>query len=101
MTPTPARLPCDCDPSDLREHLSLKWGSLKSWHLHGEAFDLLQEWAALGRKASAITHHDTPEQKVLVCRIIDAANVEHVTLDWDGKDVSKDDAKRYVMEYGA
>lgn len=87
--------------SDEQDHITLKWGSLKSWHLHGtEAQELLQQWAALGVKASAIAHRDTPEQRELLCRIIDASNVEHVYLDWDDKHVSKEEAKRYVMEYG-
>ncbi len=87
--------------SDEGEYLTLKWGSLKSWNFEQEKTrELLQKWAALGRSWSAIQQHDTPEQKRLICELIDAGNFETVYLDWDGKEVSKEEAKAYVMNYG-
>ena len=47
-----------------------------------------------------MTQHDTQEQKALICQIIDECNAPTINLDWDGVDVTKDEAKRYVMEYG-
>lgn len=83
------------------EHLTLKWGSLKSWNFEQEKTrELLQRWAAIGHSASAILHHDTPEQKRLICELIDAGDFKTVFLDWDNKEVSKEEAKKYVMEYG-
>lgn len=84
-----------------KESLSLKWGSLKSWEIHNpETFELLKQWHALGVCMSAMAHHDTPEQKELICKIIDAVECDDIYLDWDGERVSKDKAKEYVMNYG-
>lgn len=84
------------------EFLSLKWGTLKSWKLNdGRAFELLKKWHALGSCSSAMCQKDTPEQKTLICELIDAVDCEQIYLDWDDKYVSKEEAKRYVMEYGA
>lgn len=83
------------------EYLTLKWGSLKSWNFHSdEAETLLTKWFKSGVSTSAISHHDTPEQKQILCDLIDIGNFDTVYLDWDDKEVSKDEAKKYVMEYG-
>lgn len=84
-----------------KESLSLKWGSIKGWTIHNpETLKLLQQWHELGVSMSAIAHHDTPEQKELVCKIIDAVDCEKIYMDWDGEYVSKEKAKEYVMNYG-
>ena len=84
-----------------KDEISLKWGSLKSWNIHSEeCLELLKKWHKLGVSASAMSQHDTPEQKELICQLIDKCSAETIHLDWDGIDVSKDDAKKYVMEYG-
>lgn len=85
----------------MTDHISLKWGTLKSWKVSGdECMDILKKWAAIGYSHSAMTQNDTPEQKQLICDLIDKANIETVYLDWDNIDVSKEDAKKYVMNYG-
>lgn len=85
-----------------QDHLSLKWGTLKEWHFHSpEALKLLTEYGEIGSSYSAMIQHDTPRQKEILCELIDLGNFETVYLDWDGKDVSKEEAKRYVMEHGA
>lgn len=87
--------------TETEDHLTLKWGSLKSWHLTSpKGKELLQKYFDLGSSASAITHHDTPEQKDLICQMIDECGAAEIYLAWDGKSVSKDEAKKYVMEYG-
>ena len=83
------------------ESLTLKWGSLKAWDIKNpKAFELLKRWHELGVSASAMAHTDTPEQKEIVCRIIDAVDCETIYLDLDGVHVSKEEAKEYVMNYG-
>ena len=84
------------------ESLTLKWGSLKAWEIHNpETFELLKKWHELGACVSAIAQRDTPEQKELICKIIDAVDCEKIYLDWEAKRVSKEKAKEYVMTYGA
>jgi len=84
------------------ERISLKWGSLKSWHTKSEAAQ-----AALKRyfdsgpvMMSAMAQRDTPEQKEALYALIDAIDGE-IWLDWDGKQVSKEEAKEYIRNYGA
>ena len=43
---------------------------------------------------------DTIRKKEIICKLIDEGDFEKVFLDWDGKDVSKEKAKKYVMKYG-
>ena len=87
--------------SESEEYLTLKWGSLKSWKINNEkAFEAFKKWNEIGVSASAMCHHDTPEQKELICEIIDNMDIEGVCLAYDGKMVSKEEAKKYVMEYG-
>lgn len=85
------------------DSLTLKWGTLKAWDLKSDAaLKAAQRYADIGEHSmGAATQHDTAEQKQALCDLIDALDCETVYLDWDGKDVSKDEAKRYVTEYGA
>ena len=84
------------------DYLVLKWGTLKRWNFNSaRGQELTQQYFDLGHSASARTQKDTPEQKRLICELIDECGAETIHLDWEGKDVSKDEAKRYVMEYSA
>mgnify|MGYP001213483123 CR=1 FL=1 len=83
------------------ESLTLKWGTLKAWQLTSDkARELLKEYNEIGSSMSAMMQHDTPRQKEIICELIDIGNFDTVYLDWDGKDVSKEEAKEYVMSYG-
>jgi len=82
--------------------LGLKWGTLKSWDLTNEnqtAKDLLWRYEEIGSSISAMMQHDTPEQKEILCQLIDAVQGD-IYLYWDRKIVSKDEAKKYIHEYG-
>jgi len=88
-------------PAEERDMITLKWGTLKAWKIKTEkAKELLKKYVELGVSFSAMQQHDTPEQKQIICELIDASNVETVYFDWDGKYVTKEEAKKYVMEYG-
>jgi hypothetical protein len=82
-----------------KDELTLKWGTLKAWDFsHNEkAQALMETYCELGCSAGAMHQRDTPEQKDLICQMIDAVDCE-IYLDWDGKYVSKDEAKAYVMQ---
>lgn len=82
-------------------YLELKWGTLKSWCFKGcpEAQKLLKRYDEIGSCISAALQHDTPEQKELICQMIDLMPGK-IYLCWDGKYVSKKAAKAYVMGYG-
>lgn len=89
--------------SKSKESLTLKWGTLKAWDIDesGPAFAALKHYHECAPvMMGAAQQRDTPEQKQAICDLIDALDAETVYLDWDGVHVSKDEAKKYVMEYG-
>lgn len=82
------------------QRLTLKWGNVKGW----EGFEdgtparaALEKWADSGQGISAM-QRQTPEQRELICAIIDAVDGE-IFNDWDGVTMTKDDAKKYVREF--
>lgn len=84
----------------MSEHLLFKWGSLKAWNVESDAGRAaLKRWFDGGVSMSAMAQHDTPEQKQALCDLIDAINGE-IQNDWTGEIMSKDEAKKYVLEYG-
>src|SRR5262245_5361682 len=84
-----------------KDYLTLKWGTLKGYNFHGDkAKKLLEEYYEIGSSMSAMTQRDTPRQKEIICELIDIGNFKTVHLSWDGVDVSKAKAKKYVINYG-
>lgn len=83
------------------DSLSLKWGTLKSWDIHSETGRaLLKRYFELGSSLGAMQKMDTPEQKDIICQLIDGCAGDTIYLDWDDKDVPKEEAKEYVRSYG-
>lgn len=82
------------------DSLSLKWGTLKSWDIHSEkGIALLRRYHEIGSSLSAMAQRDTPEQKDIICELIDCCAGD-IYMDWDGEFVSKEKAKEYVRNYG-
>lgn len=82
------------------ESLELKWGTIKGWSVQSDrCMELLQQYHNLGASMSRIMQHDTPEQKKIVCDLIDAIDGT-ILNDLQGKTMTKAEAKKYVMEYG-
>ncbi|WP_020184853.1 hypothetical protein [Methylopila sp. 73B] len=80
--------------------MTLKWGTLKGWRFTHEAtIAAAQRYAEFGMSAGAATQNDTPDQKQALCDLIDAVDGEIVN-DWSGEAMTKDEAKRYVLDYG-
>ena len=82
-------------------YLTLKWGTLKSWDFTNsdKGHELLMEYKQIGSSFSAMTQIDTARQKEIICEMIDLCDGDTIYLDWDGKDVSKEEAKQYVLNY--
>jgi len=79
--------------------LTLKWGTVKGWDLHtDEAKAALQKWADGGVSVSAMAQRDTPEQKQALIDAID--HMDEIWLDWEDKQISREEAKEYVRSYG-
>ena len=88
-------------PETSGEYLSLKWGTIKAWNFTTQkSRDAAKVYAAFGMSLSAMAQHDSPEQKQALCDLIDVVDCEMICLDWDGKMVTKEAAKEYVMTYG-
>ena len=85
----------------MSEALTLKWGTLKAWDLTTDASKAAAQryFDAGSVLMSAAMQRDNADQKQALCDLIDVLDAETVYLDWDGKDVSKDEAKKYVREY--
>ncbi|GGA81831.1 hypothetical protein GCM10011385_40080 [Nitratireductor aestuarii] len=86
----------------MSEYLLLKWGTLKGWDIgeNGKARAALARYASGPTSVSLLSQSDTADQKAALCELIDAINGP-IRNDWSGEDMSKDDAKKYVMEYPA
>lgn len=81
------------------EELSLKWGTIKGWtNASQQTQALLRQYFSDGQPLSAMADRPDESRKRTLCDLIDQLNGT-IYLDWDGKYVSKDEAKRYVMEY--
>lgn len=84
------------------DHLRLKWGTLKAWNFENspKAFEALKEYSEIGSCISVMMQEDTDRQKELICIMIDEVNGP-ISNDWSGEVYdNKEDAKKYVMEYG-
>ena len=85
----------------MSNHLTLKWGTLKSWDFEGceKGIELLKEYSEIGSSFSAMCQRDTKRQKEIICELIDLVDSDKIYLDWSGKEVSKEEAKEYVLNY--
>ena len=84
-----------------KNHITLKWGTLKAWDFDGneEAVKMFKQYCEIGVSAGAMTQHDTPKQKEIICKLIDLMPGK-IFLDWEGEYLPKEEAKKYVMNYG-
>lgn len=84
----------------VKDKLVLKFGTWKEWDFHSEkAKNLMKEYDKIGTSPGCATQHDTSRQKEILCELIDLGDFKKVYLDWDDKWVSKEEAKKYIMDY--
>lgn len=83
------------------DYILLKWGTLKGWCFKSnpKAFEIFKKYATLGMSLGCAQQEDTPEQKELLCDLI-RAHEGPITSDWDGKELTKEEAVAYVTNYG-
>lgn len=84
------------------DFITLKWGTLKAWKLSNPALEpLIDEYNQEGgTNMSAMAQRDTHRQKEIICEMIDIIG-KPVYNDWSGEEMSIEEAKQYVMEYGS
>ena len=79
--------------------LTLKWGTVKGWEgLEGDALTAMQRFSDLGMSLSAMDQEMTPEHVEALCDAIDDVD-EPIIHDWDGKEMTREQAKAYVRDY--
>lgn len=86
------------------ESLKLKWGTLKGWKVTPDSpgHKALVAYSEAGNQSfSRMAQADSAEQKRLLCELIDAIDADYIVNDFSGEQMTKDDAKAYVMEYDA
>lgn len=83
------------------DYITLKWGTLKAWRLTNPALEtLIEEYNKEGGSSlSAMAQRDTPRQKEIICEMIEIIG-KPVYNDWSGEEMTIEEAKKYVMEYG-
>lgn len=83
------------------DYLALKWGTLKAYDLKSDQAKsaLTALFEAGPRQQSAMLQADTQDQKKALCALIDAVNCDTIRNDYSGDDMTKEQAKRYVLEY--
>jgi hypothetical protein len=81
--------------------LTLKWGTVKGWDgLDDAQISILDRFFKDGMSASCALDHPDASRRELLCELIDTIDGE-IWNDWDGRVMTKEDAKKYVREYGA
>jgi hypothetical protein len=89
-----------------QNYVTLKWGTTKSYSFPDkpEALVLLKELDEIEENSTAPTdglrNRQTDRQKEIIGQLIDLSDGDTIYLHWDGKYVSKDEAKEYVNTYG-
>jgi len=81
------------------ETLTLKWGTVKGWSdLSESSLDILRRFFD-GRKSSGAMTDILNERRVgILCELIEQFQGE-IWNDWEGKQMTKDEALKYVREY--
>lgn len=83
----------------MAENLLLKWGTLKGWDgLTEPSQAIVRRYFADGVPLSCIADRPDADCKAILCELIDQIDGE-IQNDWTGKMMTKDEAKKYVLEY--
>lgn len=85
--------------------LYLKWGSLKGWSGVKEGTPVraaLERYFEEPVSTSAMMQRDTDAQRAALLDLIDAVAEAggEIINDWSGERLSRDEARKYIMEYG-
>lgn len=88
------------EPARKQAHnvIRLKWGTLKGWDVKTpEAVALLKTYHEEPVCYSVMMQRDTPNQKETLIKLIDLC--DEIWIDWEGKQVSRYEAKEYLRTY--
>lgn len=83
----------------MTESLLLKWGTVKSWRdLTERSVEIMKRYFEDGVSMSCMADHPDNNRKQILCELIDQFSGE-IHNDWSGEEMSKDEAKKYIMDY--
>lgn len=83
-----------------KENLLLKWGSIKGWdNLTDKSVEILKRYYVDGMPLSAMADRPDDARREVLCELIDQIDGE-IWNDWDGVQMTKEEAKKYVRDYG-
>lgn len=83
----------------MAERLTLKWGTVKGWNgLSEKSIEIMKRFFDEGVPMSVMGDRPDPGRRLVLCELIDQLDGE-IMNDWSGEMMSKDEAKKYVMEY--
>jgi predicted DNA-binding protein YlxM (UPF0122 family) len=83
----------------MTESLLLKWGTIKGWDNFSEkSQEIVSRYYADGMSMSAMADKPDAARKAILCELIDQLDGK-IQNDWTGEMMTKDEAKKYVMEY--
>ncbi len=83
----------------MAESLLLKWGTVKGWdNLSEKSQEILGRYFSDGVPMSCAADHPDEARRAVLCELIEQLDGE-IENDWNGKSMSKDEAKKYVLEY--
>lgn len=86
--------------TDKEPYIILKWGTLKGWgYLNSEQANALQKWHDLGCSAIAMMPFTDAGHNQALCDAIDLFEDGQITNDWTGEKMTREQAKKYIMEY--
>lgn len=84
----------------MAESLLLKWGTIKGFDdLTDKSAEIIKRYFADGVPFGCATDHPDDARKAILCELIDQIDGT-IQNDWTGKIMSKDEAKKYVLQYG-
>ncbi len=85
----------------MSERLTLKWGTVKGWdNLSERSQEIIRRYFQDGIPMSAMADRPDEERRRILCELIDQLDGE-IWNDWNDCVMTKDEAKRYVSEYGS
>lgn len=84
------------------DELTLKWWWFKwcNYENNKEAMELVQKLYDLWISKSAMAQNNTEKHKEILCQLIDITDWI-IFQDWDWIYMTKDEAKKYVLEYNS
>lgn len=80
--------------------ITFKWGTIKGWTgFSQEDFDFLNKYFKDEQSNGCMADRPNTARKTILCDFIKSFDGTFFN-DWSGEDMTKDEAIKYIMEYG-